>query len=116
MSVTAQVLVQAAKQEIREIGLESAGELPQPANALILDVREPEEFQRGAIPGAINIPRGLLEFRIGSLPQLQDPSTATLVYCQSGGRSALAAQTLQRMGYTNVVSLAGGYAAWEAAR
>ena len=116
MSVTAQMLVQAAKQEIREVGLESAGESLQPATTVILDVREPEEFQRGAIPGAINVPRGLLEFRIGSLPQLQDPATGTLVYCQSGGRSALAAQTLQRMGYTNVVSLAGGYAAWEAAQ
>lgn len=114
MPVTAQMLVQAAKQEIREVDLENAGDLLQPANALILDVREPEEYQRGAIPGAINIPRGLLEFRIGSLPQ--DPSTATLVYCQSGGRAALAAQTLQRMGYINVVSLAGGYAAWEAAQ
>jgi rhodanese-related sulfurtransferase len=85
-----------------------AGNAPQ-----IIDVREPEEYAAGCLPGAINIPRGVLEFRIDGHPQVQGRRDAEVIlYCQSGGRSALAAESLAKLGYTGVVSLAGGYKAW----
>lgn len=86
----------------------------------LIDVREPGEYQGGSIPGAVNIPRGVLEFMIHTHPMLQcdthpvhEKSDVRIVlYCQTGGRSALAAQSLQTMGFTDVASLAGGYQAW----
>ena len=80
---------------------------------VILDVREPKEFRAGHIPGAINVPRGLLEFQVsGKIP---DKSTPLLVYCKSGGRAVLAGQTLQKMGYNNVTNMDGGWTGWEKA-
>ena len=89
------------------------------AGTLLIDIREPQEFQRGRLPGATLIPRGLLEFEIhplvarfagdqGSPPE----DVPILLYCGTGGRSALAAETLNRMGYTDVTSLDGGVVAW----
>lgn len=84
--------------------------------AVFLDVREPDETARGTIPGAVVVPRGLLEFAADpALPTRNpalDPEAEVVVYCASGGRSALAAKTLAEMGYRNVANLAGGYAAW----
>lgn len=81
-----------------------------PAAATFLDVREPNEVAIGAIPDALVIPRGRLE---SDAPDwLFDPDARIIVYCSSGKRSALAARTLQEMGFTNVTSLEGGYAAW----
>lgn len=84
--------------------------------AVFLDVREPDETARGTIPGAVAVPRGLLEFAADpDLPTRNpalDPEAEVVVYCASGGRSALAAKTLAEMGYRNVANLAGGYAAW----
>lgn len=87
---------------------------------LLVDVREPAEYEGGHIPGAIAIPRGLLEgaadsqskHRVGELCAARDKTV--IVYCESGGRSALAADVLQRMGFTAVRSLAGGCVLWEA--
>jgi len=77
---------------------------------VLLDVREGEEYQRGHLPDALLIPRGVLE---GQVPQLlRDPNADIIVYCGSGMRSALACDVMQQMGYTNVHSLAGGFRAW----
>jgi sulfur-carrier protein adenylyltransferase/sulfurtransferase len=77
----------------------------------LLDVREPDENEQGAIPGAIHLPRGNLEFQVeGKIPDKQAP---IVVYCAGGVRSAFAAQTMQELGYTDVVSLVGGFNRWK---
>lgn len=114
MPMTAMDLVAAAKQQIREIGPAEAQ--PLLGAARILDVREPAEFAAGKLPGAINIPRGVLEFQIGNHPGFAGGQDADLlVYCLSGGRSALAVEVLQKLGYGRAVSLAGGFKAWSEA-
>jgi len=91
------------------------------AGTLIIDIRELAEFQRGHIPGAVYIPRGLLEFEI--LPTLSRcgiisaPDECDIVlYCGTGGRSALAAKSLDDMGFQNVRSMDGGIVAWAEAK
>jgi rhodanese-related sulfurtransferase len=111
MSLTAMDLVAAAKQHIREVSPDEASGLL--GRIAILDVREPTEASAGTLPGAINIPRGVLEFQIGQHPDFKDArESEILVYCLSGGRSALAVEALHKLGYTQAVSLAGGYKAW----
>jgi len=79
--------------------------------ATFLDVREPEEYEQGALPGAVHLPRGHLEFQVeGKIPDKEAP---IIVYCAGGARSAFAAKTLGDLGYTNVVSLAGGFNRWK---
>ena len=80
--------------------------------ALILDVREPAEFQVGHLPQAVNVPRGVLEFKVGNHPQLIDLQQAVLIYCKNGGRSTLAAFTLKQMGFSQVEMLIGGFDGW----
>lgn len=110
MSMNAMELVAEAKSQITEIEPATAwAALP---FALLLDVREAAEFEAGRLPGAINIPRGVLEFRIGDHPLLSRRDTDILVYCKTSGRAALAALNLQRMGYTQVRSIHGGIDAW----
>ena len=76
---------------------------------VLIDVREPEEFARGKIPGAHTIPRGVLEMQVdGRLPR----EATVVVYCGVGGRSALAAKSLAEMGYDKVENLQGGWSAW----
>lgn len=113
MTVTTQMLVEAARQEIDEITNEEVSFLLED-NIRVLDVREPAEFEAGHLPEAINIPRGVLEFQIGAHPMFTDKSQPILVYCQGGGRSALACQSLQQLGYNGVLSLQAGYAGWAA--
>lgn len=120
MSLTAQDLIIAAKREIREVG---APELlaARDQGAAIVDVREPEEFEDGHIAGAVNIPRGLLEFEVDGHPAvnyrteeaLSHRERPVVLYCLSGGRSALAADALKRMGFSQPMSLAGGILTWE---
>jgi rhodanese-related sulfurtransferase len=111
MTMTAMDLVAAAKQQIREISPTEAQALL--GKARILDVREPAEFAAGKLPGAVNIPRGVLEFQIGNHPTFTGAQDAELlVYCLSGGRSALAVEALQKLGYGKAVSLAGGFKSW----
>ena len=109
-----QALVKEAKTRIREIGADQLGVL-QKANPspVLVDVREDNEWDKGRIPGAIHVGRGVLEVNIES--RLPQKSTPIVVYCQGGGRSAVAADVLGKMGYTNVSSLAGGLAAYQAA-
>ncbi|MEA2222084.1 MAG: sulfur-carrier protein adenylyltransferase/sulfurtransferase, partial [Solirubrobacteraceae bacterium] len=77
----------------------------------LIDVRESEEVERGLIPGAKHVPRGHLESRIeGAVP---DRSQHVVIYCASGNRSALAAKTLEELGYENVESMTGGYTLWK---
>jgi len=109
--MTAQQLVAEAKAQIREVDFNVAAQLLN-EGALCLDVRETGEHATERLPGAINIPRGVLEFRIGELADFADKSRTLLVYCKTGGRSALAAHNLQRLGYSNVLSVAGGIEAW----
>ncbi len=107
---TAAELVARAKAGISEITpWDVSGRLDR---VLIVDVREPEEYSAGHLPGAINIPRGLLEFRVDSHPLLCERGREVVLQCQSGGRSALATLTMQELGFKNVVNMAGGYRAW----
>lgn len=111
MPQTMKDLVARAKQEIEEVDVEEA-ERRLDDGAVAIDVREADELERGYLPGAVHIPRGMLEMQVPQRPETQDPDTPVVVYCQGGGRCALAAQTLRTMGYTNVASLAGGFGAW----
>ncbi len=77
-----------------------------------LDIREPAEYMMGHLPGAENVPRGVLEFKVGSHPLLMEADTPILLYCKNGGRSTLGAHTLKRMGFTNVRMLVGGFDGW----
>lgn len=118
---TVAALIAEAKTEIEECDLLTVKEAIQNNSHLIIDVREPEEFSLGHIGNAINIPRGVLEFRTdtnypGAIKSLSDKTAKIVLYCRSGGRSALAAQSLSKMGYQSVVSMAGGFMAWEAAK
>ncbi len=114
MAMTPMDLVAAAKQNVREVNVAQVQAML--GRALILDVREPAEYEAGCISGAINIPRGVVEFQIGNHPAFQGKLDAEIVvYCLSGGRSALAAESLQKLGYTGLVSLAGGFKVWQEA-
>lgn len=111
MSITALDMVASAKQQIKEIDTGTAQS--QLSSSLLLDVREPAEFAAGHLPGAINIPRGVLEFKIDSHPNFQGQQQADIVvYCQTGGRSALATLALNQLGYGKAVSMAGGFKTW----
>jgi rhodanese-related sulfurtransferase len=104
-------LVQEAKEEVCEISPAEAKEKIDAGGPLfILDVREPDEFDKGHIPQAMNIPRGLLEFKIGS--KIPNKDAHILAYCKSGGRSCLACSTLLEIGYKNAMSIEGGWQAW----
>lgn len=112
MLKTAHELVQEARQSIDEQAPEVVHRLLRSPETLLIDVREPDEYAQGHLPGAISIPRGLLEFRISGEPALQHPARPVVVYCKTGGRAALSALALQQMGFGRVVSVAGGYEAW----
>ncbi len=111
--MTTQELVADAKSRIRELEPAAAAQSIK-AGALVLDVREPTEYDGGKLPDAMNIPRGLLEFKIASHPGLADRNAAIVLYCKSGDRSALATLSLQQLGYTNAHSIRGGFEAWAA--
>lgn len=110
--LTGSDLVAAAKTNITEVTVETAKSLIKSGDVVTLDVREESEYAAGAIETAQLLPRGVLEFKLGTISGITDFSSAVLVYCRTGGRSAMAAQSLQQLGYTNVVSMAGGYEAW----
>ena len=86
-----------------------------PKGVLLLDVREDAEFKVGHVPGAVNIPRGLLEFRIWKqlgFPSKVDMSRKIYVQCQTGGRATLAAKQLQDIGFTNVIAVIMNFEEW----
>lgn len=104
-------LVEEAKQQITEISVDEAGSAIRDSD-LLIDVREPDEFRQGHLPGAVNIPRGMLEFKLSATPEYDARDLQLVVYCKTSGRGALAAQSLKQMGYHNVASIAGGFDAW----
>ncbi|MDI1229979.1 MAG: rhodanese-like domain-containing protein [Methylobacter sp.] len=106
-------LVAAAKQHIIEIDVAKSKQLLTEGNIVLIDTREESEYAVGHVDGALLVPRGMLEFKVGNMPELADKSKTVLIYCRLGNRSALAAQTLQQLGYTNVLSMAGGFEAWK---
>ncbi len=106
-------LVNQVMQNITEIHPQKAQDIISNSTVVIVDVREEHEFNKGNIDDSILLPRGLIEFKINTIPELSDKSAAIIVYCHSGKRAALSADTLQNMGYTNVLSIAGGYEAWK---
>jgi len=108
-----QDLVAAAKQTITEINVTKAKQLIAEGNLTIIDTREESEYSAGHLDQALPVPRGVLEFKIGSIPELADKSKTILIYCRTGGRAALAAQSMKSLGYSNVLSIAGGYEAWQ---
>jgi molybdopterin/thiamine biosynthesis adenylyltransferase/rhodanese-related sulfurtransferase len=104
-------LLQQAKSRIREVDTAAAEQEVARPGTLVLDVREPDEYEQGALPGAIHIPRGHLESQVET--KLPDKSAPVVVYCAGGTRSAFAAETLGLLGYTDVVSMAGGFNKWK---
>lgn len=108
-----QTLVNEAKQHINEVNISIAQQLLAQGTITLIDVREESEYNAGHLDNALCVPRGVLEFKAGQLPELGDKTRAVLLYCKTGGRSALAAVSLQQLGYTHVLSLAGGYEAWQ---
>ena len=104
-------LLNATKATIREVTTAEADELRKADGALVLDVREPDEYEQGAIPGSMHIPRGTLETNIEM--RVPDHATPLVVLCAGGTRSAFAAQTLGQLGYTDVVSVMGGFNQWK---
>ena len=106
---TPRELLSAAKSEITEVSPdEAASEL---GRATFLDVREGDEHVQGAIPGAIHIPRGQLEFNVEAW--LPDKAARVVIYCAGGVRSAFAARTLGELGYVDVASMSGGFGQWK---
>jgi rhodanese-related sulfurtransferase len=123
MQITMEQLVAAARARIREVSVAEARTGLDP-DTIFIDVREPDEHAAGHIPGSVNIPRGVLEAEVAPVPEmggetaaaLSDKNRSLCLYCRTGGRSALAADALQKMGFTRVTSLAGGIVAWQQAR
>jgi phage shock protein E len=105
-------LVAEAKKSITEISPEDAAEKSSNREAMIVDVRDRDEWDEGHIPGAIHLSRGTIELDIEE--KVPDLNAMIICHCGGGGRSALAAESLQKMGYKNVRSMAGGFKAWKA--
>jgi len=103
-------LLKNAEKSIQSITVLKARKLILDQSIIIIDVRTKEEYDKGHIKNAIHISRGLLEFEIEQ--KVQNKNSKLLVYCQVGGRSALAVETLKRMGYKNAYNLSGGYMLW----
>lgn len=111
MSATYRELFERNRRAIREINVRQATELIEEQGAAIVDVREQDEVDQGAIPGAIHIPRGYLELRIEDA--VRDKTKPVVVYCAGGVRSVFAAKAMQDLGYDNAFSMAGGFGAWK---
>ncbi len=113
-------LLAQANAVIETVSVQDLRYLQDDPDVVIVDVRDSSERQsEGAIPGSVHAPRGMLEFHAdpecpAHLPAL-DPAKRLVLYCGTGGRSALAAKTLQDMGFEDVASLAGGFDAWREA-
>jgi molybdopterin/thiamine biosynthesis adenylyltransferase/rhodanese-related sulfurtransferase len=104
-------LLNATKAQIREVTTAEADELRTAEGTVFLDVREPDEYEQGAVPGSIHIPRGTLETNIEM--RVPNHDAPILVMCAGGVRSAFAAKTLNELGYTDVVSIEGGFNRWK---
>ncbi|HUJ66519.1 MAG TPA: molybdopterin-synthase adenylyltransferase MoeB [Acidimicrobiales bacterium] len=104
-------LLRETKSRIQEVDTARAAADLEKAGTVVLDVREPDEYEQGALPGAIHIPRGHLESQVES--RVPDHDAHVVVYCAGGTRSAFAADTLSQLGYTDVVSVIGGFNQWK---
>jgi rhodanese-related sulfurtransferase len=102
-------LVEDAKARVREIGIDAL-DARRKAGARVIDVREDDEYRAGHVPGAEHIGKGVIERDI--VAKVPDKSAELILYCGGGFRSALAADAIGKMGYTNVLSLAGGWRDW----
>lgn len=120
---SSQQLVDEAKSRITEVTVQQLALALQDHHSILIDVREPEEYAQGYIDRSVNYPRGVLEMRIHQHPSVASncDSMAALrqlaaqpiyLLCRSGARSALAADSLQHMGFSTVYSVAGGFQAW----
>ena len=121
LKVGFKALLAQANAEIEIISVQDLDYALDDPDVVVVDVRDSVEREiNGVIPGSVHAPRGMLEFHAdpecpAHLPAL-DPQNRLILYCGTGGRSALAAKTLQDMGYPSVASLAGGYDAWRQAK
>ena len=106
-----QKLVAAAKRNITEISAADAKKQAEAGAAILIDVREEEDWKEGHAHGAKHLSRGVIELEIED--EIPDPKKPIICYCGGGSRSALVAESLQKMGYENVRSLAGGFRAWK---
>jgi rhodanese-related sulfurtransferase len=123
MIKSSQQLVTEAKAQIQETTVQQLHATLQDHQTILIDVREPDEFSQGRVDRAVNFPRGMLEMKIHQHPAVVahcDAAAAlqaiaaqpVYLMCRSGARSALAALSLQQMGFTKVYSVAGGFQAW----
>jgi rhodanese-related sulfurtransferase len=111
---TFEQLANEAKARVQEMTPAQIAEKLQQPNTdwVLIDVRENDEYRAGHLPGARGIGRGILEYHIAD--EVPDTDTEIVLYCRGGNRSALAAASLQEMGYRNVISMSGGYREWTA--
>lgn len=122
MLVSPAEIVAVAKATITECSVKDVEQCLD-SETLLIDIREPQEYMRGHIPGAILVPRGMLEFEIHKIVEAAGTDRTVppeeqkiVLYCGTGGRSALAAQSMESMGYRQVRSMAGGIVAWATAQ
>src|SRR5437016_9749579 len=109
-----QDLVADAKKKITEISpTDAAAKAKSSSDTVIVDVRDKNEFDESHIPDALQMSRGTIEFEVED--KFPDRNTTIICHCGGGGRSALAAESLQKMGYKNVRTMAGGFRAWKVA-
>jgi rhodanese-related sulfurtransferase len=107
---TGEDLIEEAKRQIEEVTPEQVRDMQARGERVVyLDVREPNEWNLGRLPQAVHLPRGNLETKVEALI---DRNQKVVIYCARGNRSALAALTMQQMGYENVASMARGFQGW----
>ena len=105
-------LLSSAKSQIAEVSTDDAqARIASDPNTIVLDVREPDEYEQGALPNVVHIPRGHLEAQVEA--RIANHEVPIIVYCAGGVRSAFATKTLGELGYSNVVSMAGGFGRWK---
>ena len=105
-------IVNDAKSRVREVSVDEVkAKLERGEKFHLVDVREESEYASNHLPGAIHLGKGIIERDIEN--RVPDPATAMVLYCGGGFRSAIAADSLQKMGYTNVLSMDGGHREWK---
>jgi rhodanese-related sulfurtransferase len=105
-------VVNDAKSRVRECTVDDVkARLDGGEKVVLIDVREESEFAAGHVPGAIHLSKGIIERDVET--RFPDPATELVLYCGGGFRSALAADNLQKMGYTNIISMDGGHRGWK---